>query len=162
MASANKSSRIRKKNRRSRLTALTVIWFLWDVKELTPLFEKSSGPTFTHQSHRVLGGYSNWYPCMLTSELAVNILNIYFNEGAPVVILCITSSFLLSSNPPSLFGLFSVPAQNPLQHKWQFLKSVRARSWFGEYHVKLWDGRKLIRFAESAASISYCIPVSFG
>ena len=35
--------RIRTKNRRSRLTALTLIWFLWDVKERTPLFEKSSG-----------------------------------------------------------------------------------------------------------------------
>ena len=23
------------------LTALSLIWFLWDVKELTPLFEKS-------------------------------------------------------------------------------------------------------------------------
>ena len=37
------SSRIRTKNRRSRLTALTLIWFLWDVKEPTPLFKKSRG-----------------------------------------------------------------------------------------------------------------------
>ena len=37
------SSRIRTKNRRSRLTALTLMWFLWDVKEPTPLFEKSRG-----------------------------------------------------------------------------------------------------------------------
>ena len=27
----------------SRLTALSFIWFLWDVKEPTPLFEKSGG-----------------------------------------------------------------------------------------------------------------------
>ena len=31
------------KNRRARLTALTLIWFSWDVKEPTPLFEKSRG-----------------------------------------------------------------------------------------------------------------------
>ena len=30
-------------NRRSRLTALSLIWFLWNVKEPTPLFEKSKG-----------------------------------------------------------------------------------------------------------------------
>ena len=46
MTSANsqtlsRSSRKRTKNRRSRLTALLLIWFLWDVKEPTPLFEKS-------------------------------------------------------------------------------------------------------------------------
>ena len=45
MTSANsqtlsRSSRKRTKNRRSRLTALLLIWFLWDVKEPTP-FEKS-------------------------------------------------------------------------------------------------------------------------
>ena len=34
----------RTKNRRSRLTALSLIWFLWDVKEPTPLFEKSRDP----------------------------------------------------------------------------------------------------------------------
>ena len=34
---------IRTKNRRSRLTALTLVWFLWDVKEPTPLFEKCRG-----------------------------------------------------------------------------------------------------------------------
>ena len=33
----------RTKNRRSRLTALSLIWFLWDIKEPTPLFEKSRG-----------------------------------------------------------------------------------------------------------------------
>ena len=27
----------------SRLTAITLIWLLWDVKEPTPLFEKSRG-----------------------------------------------------------------------------------------------------------------------
>ena len=47
MTSANgyssQSSQIRTKNRRSRLTALSLIWFLWDVKEPTPLFEKSRG-----------------------------------------------------------------------------------------------------------------------
>ena len=37
------SSRTRTKNRRSRLTAITIIWFLWDIKEPTPLFEKSRG-----------------------------------------------------------------------------------------------------------------------
>ena len=37
------SSRIRTKNRRSRLTVLTLMWFLWDVKEPTPLLEKSRG-----------------------------------------------------------------------------------------------------------------------
>ena len=31
------------KKRSSRLRALTLIWFLWDVKEPTPLFEKSRG-----------------------------------------------------------------------------------------------------------------------
>ena len=46
MTSANgsktfKSSRIRTKNRMSRLTALSLTWFLWDVKGLTPLFEKN-------------------------------------------------------------------------------------------------------------------------
>ena len=33
----------RTKNRRSRLTALSLIWFSWDVKEPIPLFEKSRG-----------------------------------------------------------------------------------------------------------------------
>ena len=42
MTSAS-ASWIRTENRRSRLTALTLIWFLWDVKEPTPLFEKSRG-----------------------------------------------------------------------------------------------------------------------
>ena len=32
-----------RKNRRSRLTALTLTWFLWDIKEPTPLFEKCRG-----------------------------------------------------------------------------------------------------------------------
>ena len=27
----------------SRLTALSLIWFFWNVKELTPLFEKRKG-----------------------------------------------------------------------------------------------------------------------
>ena len=31
------------KNRRSRLTALSLIWFLWNVKEPTQLFQKSKG-----------------------------------------------------------------------------------------------------------------------
>ena len=31
------------KNRRSHLTALTLSWFFWDIKEATPLFEKSRG-----------------------------------------------------------------------------------------------------------------------
>ena len=31
------------KDRRSRLTALSLVWFLWDIKEPTPLFEKSRG-----------------------------------------------------------------------------------------------------------------------
>ena len=47
MTSANgqnfQSSRIRTKNRRSCLTALSLIWFLWDVKEPTPLFQKRRG-----------------------------------------------------------------------------------------------------------------------
>ena len=37
------SPRTRTKNRRFRLIALSLIWFLWDVKEPTPLFEKSRG-----------------------------------------------------------------------------------------------------------------------
>ena len=43
------------------LTALTLIWFLRDVKEPTPLFEKSRGrrPRWRGQpSHHGLGGYS--------------------------------------------------------------------------------------------------------
>ena len=44
MTSANSSSSwIRMKNHTSRLTALSLIWFLWDVKEPTPLFDKSRG-----------------------------------------------------------------------------------------------------------------------
>ena len=59
------------KNRRSRLTTfrLTLSWFLWEVKEPTPLFEKNRGrrprwcsqpshTSFTHHSHHGLGGYS--------------------------------------------------------------------------------------------------------
>ena len=32
-----------RKNRRSHFTALALIWFLWDIKEHTPLFEKCRG-----------------------------------------------------------------------------------------------------------------------
>ena len=54
------------KNRRSRLTALTLIWFLWDINEPTPLF-KSVGDIdpggvvnlhTSHHSHHGLSGYS--------------------------------------------------------------------------------------------------------
>ena len=38
------------KNHRSHLTAHSLYWFLWDVKDPTPLFEKSGGD--------VLSGYS--------------------------------------------------------------------------------------------------------
>ena len=40
-----------KKNRKSRLTALSPIWFLWEVREPTPLFAKGREwprPTFPH------------------------------------------------------------------------------------------------------------------
>ena len=58
------------KNRRSRLTALTLIWFLWDVKEPTPLFEKSRGrrPRWCGQPPRVVGlgrdGHLAWDLCV--------------------------------------------------------------------------------------------------
>ena len=39
------SSRIWTKNRRACLTAFSLLWFLWDVKEPTPLFEKSRTQT---------------------------------------------------------------------------------------------------------------------
>ena len=54
-------------NRRPRLTQ-HLQWFLWDVKETRPLFEKSRGRrprccgepshTISHHSHHGLGGYS--------------------------------------------------------------------------------------------------------
>ena len=31
------------KNHRLHLTALTLLWFLWDIKEPTPLFQKVGG-----------------------------------------------------------------------------------------------------------------------
>ena len=40
-AYTSKSSPIRTKNCRSYLTAISLIWFLWEVKEPTSLFEKS-------------------------------------------------------------------------------------------------------------------------
>ena len=52
------------KNRRSRLTALTLTWFLWDVKEPTPLKSRGRRPRVvvnlhpSHHSHHLLGGYS--------------------------------------------------------------------------------------------------------
>ena len=77
---------IRMKNRRSRLTALTLIWFLWDVKEPTPLFEQSRGcrprccgqPSlitsvtswvgWVQQPHRWTESGCQWRLCMLMSE----------------------------------------------------------------------------------------------
>ena len=86
------SSRIRTKNRRSRLTALTLMWFLWDVKEPTPLLEKSRGrrprccrkPShitsitpwvgWVHYAHKWTENGCQWRLCMLTSELTVHVL----------------------------------------------------------------------------------------
>ena len=70
------------KSRGSRLTALALIWFLWFVKEPTPLFEKSRGrrpPGCGQPSHiiHILGWTESgcrWRLCMLTSELTVHML----------------------------------------------------------------------------------------
>ena len=55
-----KSLRIRTKNCRSRPTALSLIWFWWDVKEPTPQFEKG-GVGWVGYLHRHL----NWSPTLL-------------------------------------------------------------------------------------------------
>ena len=75
------SSRIRTKTvLYVRRTALTHTWFLWNVKEPTPLFEKSrgrrpSGVVNLHTTHHIIHimGWSGcqWRLCMLTSELTV-------------------------------------------------------------------------------------------
>ena len=59
-------SRIRTKNCRSRLTALSFIWFLCEVKEPTPLFEKSGGSRRRWCGQPFLGwvdikAWPNWY-----------------------------------------------------------------------------------------------------
>ena len=93
MTSANgqtyQTSRIRTKIRRSRLTAVTLIRFLWDVKEPTPLFEKSRGrrprccSQHTHitlsvgwikKAHKWTESDCQWRLCMLTSELITHML----------------------------------------------------------------------------------------
>ena len=83
---------MRKKNRWSRPSALALIWFLWDVKEPTPLFEKSRGrrprcccqpshiTSFTswfgwvQQAQKWTESGCQWRLCMLMSELAVHML----------------------------------------------------------------------------------------
>ena len=71
--------------------------------------------------------------------------------------------------PPPLPSWSFFPTQNSFFNTSDsYLKSARASSWFrcrfsfiywspwekfpGEHHVKLWDGTKLLRFAESASS----------
>ena len=93
------------KNCRSRLTALALIWFLWDVKEPTPLFEKSRGrrPRWCGQPSHIIhilgwvgkskfinglipaasGAFVCWHPRLLL-------------EGTSVVLLSMTRFFLPS------------------------------------------------------------------
>ena len=86
------SSHIKTKNRRYRLTAITImILFMWDVKEPTPPFEKSRGhrprwcgqPSHIihimgwvgiQQTHKWSDIGCQWRPCTLTCELTVNML----------------------------------------------------------------------------------------
>ena len=109
------SSLVRTKQRRSRLTALTLIWFLQDVKKPTPLFEKSRGrrprrcgqpshiTVFTHHSHHGLGGYIklvNGLRAAVSGALYADVraycshVNIYYKDGTSVVLSYMTPSFL--------------------------------------------------------------------
>ena len=114
MTSANgyssQSSRIRTKNRRSRLTALSLIWFLWDVKERTPLFEKSRGrrrrwcgqPSHSIRIMGSVGTVSSWmnWERLPVAPLYADVLaycshvNLYCKDGTSVVLSSMTPSFL--------------------------------------------------------------------
>ena len=111
-------------NRRSRLTALTLTSFLWDVTEPTPLFEKSRGrspqscgqsshiTSFTswvgwvQQAHKWTEGGCQWRLCMLTSELTVHMLKCIV-RGHVCCPLIHDSSFVhLYSHPHSMLLLY--------------------------------------------------------
>ena len=158
MTSTNKYSRIRTKNRRSRLTALTVIWFLWDVKELTPHCSKKVSGQPSHINHivgwvgSVTGALVCWRPSLLwTYEIYILMRALLLSSYASLL-----PSFFHLMTPLSLVFFRSLPRilANRIDSFWS---QCTPEAGFGEYHVKLWDGTKLIRFAESATSISYCI-----
>ena len=154
MASANKSSRVRTKNRRSRLTALTVPWLL-DVKGLTPLFEKIQVAGQPSRINHIVGWVGTvtvalvcWRPSLLWTY------QIYILTRAPLLssYASLLPSFFHLIPPLSLVFFQSLP--RILSNTGDSFWNQRApEAGFGEYHVKLWDGTKLIRFAESAASI---------
>ena len=163
MASAKKSLRIRTKNRRSRLTALTVIWFLWDVKELTPRCSKKVAGQPSHINHIVgwvgsaTGALVCWRPSLLwTYEIYILMRARLLSSYASLL-----PSFFHLMPPLSLVFFRSLPRilSNTSDSFWS---QCAPEAGFGDYHGKLWDGTKLIRFTESAASISYRILVSFG
>ena len=154
MASANESSRVRTKNRRSRLTALTVLWLL-DVKELTPLFEKSQVAGQPSRINHFVGWVGTvtvalvcWRPSLLWTY------EIYILTRAPPLssYASLLPSFFHLTPPLSLVFFRSLPRilSNTGDSFWN---QCAPEAGFREYHVKLWDGTKLIRFAESAASI---------
>ena len=103
-------------NHRSLLTALNIIiWFLWDIKERTPLFEKSRGrrprwcgqPSHdtSHHSHHGLGGHSKLkmdreqlpvVPLYADVQAYYSHVNISCKEGTSVFLSSMTPSFLPS------------------------------------------------------------------
>ena len=113
------------KNRRSCLTALSLIWFLWDVKEPTSLFKKSRTQTpvlwstFTHHSHHGLGRYSK-----LTNGLRADTSGA-FVCGQPslytVHMLC-KRACLLSSHPRLFISFHSSKDFSPLLGKFPNFK----------------------------------------
>ena len=146
MTSANgyssQSSRIRTKNRRSRLTALSLIWFLWDVKEPTPLFEKSRGRTRRwcgQPSHiiRIMGwvgtvsSQMDWErlpeaPLYADVRAYCSHVNLYCKDGTSVVLPSMTPSFfpnlaMLRSYAVKLvlYGICSSCKENQLRRKRQ-------------------------------------------
>ena len=90
MTSANDqtfcSSRISTKNRRSRLTALSLIWFLWDVKDPDPISDPKIDIFHTRFSDLVqaeimlslpdIAGTSSWCPHQRESV----IVGVYFSQ----------------------------------------------------------------------------------
>ena len=101
------------KNCRSRLVALILIWFLWDGKETTPLFEKTRDIDpgvvvnlhTSHHSHHGLGGYNkliNGLTAAASGAIVCCIqaysshVNIYIirGYGMSVVLSSMTPSFL--------------------------------------------------------------------
>ena len=146
MTSANgyssQSSRIRTKNRRSRLTALSLIWFLWDVKEPTPLFEKSRGRTRRwcgQPSHsiRIMGwvgtvsSQMDWerlpvVPLYADVRAYCSDVNLFCKDGTSVVLPSMTPSFfpklaMLRSYAVKLvwYGTCSSCKENQLRRKRQ-------------------------------------------